>query len=62
MVREATIPAGKTLVVPLLNHVSWGWPPVPEAEAWMRFYVGLVLNTAEISCEIDGVPVRHIEQ
>jgi len=62
VVREATIPAGKTLVVPLLNHMVWGWPPLPEAEAWMRFYVGLVLDTAEISCEIDGVPVRHIEQ
>ncbi|MBZ5565858.1 MAG: hypothetical protein LAP13_25995, partial [Acidobacteriia bacterium] len=62
VVREATIPAGKTLVVPLLNHMVWGWPPLPEAEAWMRFYVGLVLDTAEISCEIDGVPVRHIAQ
>ena len=24
--------------------------------------MGLVLDTAEIACEIDGVPVRHIEQ
>lgn len=29
---------------------------------WMRLYVGLVLDTAEISCEIDGVPVRQIAQ
>jgi hypothetical protein len=62
VVREATIPAGKTLCVPMLNHVVWGWPPVPEAEVWMRFYVGLVLDTAEISCEIDGVPVQNLEQ
>jgi hypothetical protein len=62
VVRDATIPAGKTLCVPLLNQVVLGWPPLPEAEAWMRFYVGLVLDTAEISCEIDSVPVRHIEQ
>ncbi len=62
VVREATIPAGKTLVVSLLNQAILGWPPVPEFEAWNRFYVGLVLDTAEISCEIDGVPVRHIEQ
>ncbi len=62
VVREANIPAGKALVVPMLNHVVWGWPPVPEAEAWMRFYLGLVLDTAEISCEIDGVPVRDIAQ
>ncbi len=61
VVREATIPAGTTLVFPLQNHMSWGWPPLPEAEAWMRFYLGLVLDTAQISCEIDGVPVRHLE-
>lgn len=62
VVREATIPAGKTLVVPLLNQVLLGWPPVPAAEAWMRFYLDLVMDTAEITCEIDGVPVRNLEQ
>jgi hypothetical protein len=62
VVREATIPAGKTLCVPLLNQVVLGWPPIPAAEAFYRSYVKLVMDTAEIACEIDGVPVRNLEQ
>ena len=61
VVREATIPAGKTLVVPLLNQVVLGWPPIPAAEAFYRSYVKLVMDTAAIACEIDGVPVRNLE-
>ena len=60
--REATIPAGTRLCFPIQNFMLWGWPPVPEAEAWMRFYLSLVLNTAEVACEIDGVPVENLEQ
>jgi hypothetical protein len=60
--REATIPAGTPLCFPLQNHMAWGWPPVPAAEAWMRYYLDLVLDTAVISCEIDGVPVQNMEQ
>ncbi len=60
--REATIPVGTPLCFPLQNHMVWGWPPVPEAEAWMRFYLALVLDTAEISCEIDGVTVQNLER
>ncbi len=60
--REATIPAGKHLCFPLQNFLLWGWPPIPEAEAWMRFYLGLVLDTAEVACEIDGVPVENLER
>ena len=63
VVRDITIPSGKTLVFPLQNHMAWGWPPEPpEAQAWMRFYLDLVLTTADISCEIDGVPVTNLER
>lgn len=60
--RDATIPAGTPLCFPLQNHMAWGWPPIPEAEAWMRFYLDLVLDTAVVSCEIDGVPVKDLER
>jgi hypothetical protein len=60
--REATIPAGTPLCFPLLSHMVWGWPPVPAAEEWMRFYLGLVLDTGVVSCEIDGVPVQNLER
>jgi hypothetical protein len=60
--RDATIPAGKHLCFPLQNYLLWGWPPLPEAEAWMRFYLGLVLDTAEVACEIDGVPIANVER
>jgi hypothetical protein len=62
--RDATIPAGKTLCVPLLNKVVFGFPPIPAAEAFYRSYVKLVMDSAngQLSCEIDGVPVANIEQ
>ncbi len=60
--REATIPAGKFLCFPIQNEMLFGWPPIPEAEAWMRFYLGLVLDTAEVACAIDGVPVANLER
>lgn len=60
--REATIPAGTRLCIPLQNSLVWGWPPVPAAEAWMRFYLDLLLDTAVISCEIDGVPVNNLQR
>ena len=59
---DATIPAGKHLCFPLQNFMLWGWPPVPQAEAWMRFYLGLVLDTTEVACEIDGVPIANLER
>ncbi len=64
VVRNATIPAGKTLCLPLLNQVVLGWPPIPAAEAFYRSYVKLVMDTAtdRISCEIDGVPVQDLER
>jgi hypothetical protein len=62
VVRDATIPAGKTLCLPLLNQVVLGFPPIPAAEAFYRSYVKLVLDTATISCEIDGVPVNDLGQ
>ena len=60
--REAIIPAGKMLVVPLLNQVVLGIPPIPQAIAFYQSYEKLVMDTAEITCEIDGVPVANIEQ
>jgi len=60
--RDAAVPAGTRLCFPLQNFMLFGWPPVPEAEAWMRFYLGLVLDTAVVVCEIDGVPVRNLER
>jgi hypothetical protein len=62
VVRDATIPAGKTLCLPLLNKVVLGIPPIPAAQAFYSFYVKLVMDTAQISCEIDGVPVVNIGQ
>jgi hypothetical protein len=60
--RKAMIPAGKTLCFPLQNHMAWGWPAVPAAELWMRTYLAMVLDTADISCEVDGVAVQHLER
>ena len=60
--REATIPAGTRLCFPIQSFLLWGWPDDPAAEAWMRFYLGLVLDTAEVACEIDGVPVEDLER
>jgi hypothetical protein len=62
VVREAIIPAGKTLCIPLLNKVVLGMPPIPAAHAFYSSYVKLVLDTAQISCEIDGVAVNNMEQ
>ncbi len=39
-----------------------GWPADVPAEPWNRMYLGLVLDTAVVSCEIDGVPVRNPER
>jgi hypothetical protein len=60
--REATIPAGTPLCIPLQNSLVWGWPPIPAAEAWMRSYLDLLLDTAVVSCEIDGVPVNNLQR
>jgi hypothetical protein len=60
--REAVIPAGKTLCLPMLNKVVLGIPPIPAAQAFYSSYVKLVMDTAVITCEIDGVPVANIEQ
>jgi len=60
--REATIPAGTPLCIPLQNSLVFGWPPIPAAEAWMRQYLSLLLDTAVVSCEIDGVPVKDLER
>jgi hypothetical protein len=57
--RDATIPAGTTLCFPIQNHMLFGWPNLPQAEAWMRSYLRLVLDTADVRCEIDGVPVNN---
>ena len=63
VVREATIPAGTPLCFPLQNFMIWGWPAdVPLAETWNRFYLSLMLDTATVSCEIDGVPVNNLER
>lgn len=62
VVRDITIPSGTTLVFPLQNHMVWGWPPVQAAEDFYRAYLDLVLDTAQISCEIDGVPIQNLEQ
>jgi len=60
--REATIPAGTPLCIPLQNSLLLGWPPIPAAEAWMRTYLDLVMDTAVVSCEIDGVPLNNLER
>ncbi len=60
--RDAVIPAGTALFFPLQNHAVYGWPPIPEAEAWFRSYLDLLFSTAVVTCEIDGVPIQNLER
>ncbi len=56
--RDAVIPAGTALCVPLQNYLVWGYPPFLEDVA--RYYLDISLDTAVITCEIDGVPVENL--
>lgn len=61
VVRDATIPAGTPLCVCLQSYLVSGWPNVPPAVAAFTNYMNEVMDTAEATCEIDGVPVNNLD-
>jgi hypothetical protein len=62
VVRNAVIPAGTPLCVCLQSYLVWGWPNVPPAVAAFTTYANDVMDTAEATCEIDGVPVNDLDR
>jgi hypothetical protein len=62
-VRHATVPEGKALFVPLVDAESATAEGNGTAEAQLRAAsVGLLDHAVNLSCEIDGQPVKNIEK
>jgi len=74
LTRTVEIPSGKALFFPIINQ---GWTTLPgdvppgedpdewfaENEGWIRELLAWIMDeVADLSCEIDGVPVQNIEQ
>lgn len=62
VVRYAVIPAGTPLCVCLQSYLVRGWPDVPPAVAAFTAYVNDLMDTAEATCEIDGVPIENLDR